>query len=70
MGKIKSKLIKRTAKTLSNKGIEFSESFDANKKILGNTMPSKKLRNQIAGYLIRVKQAEKKAKQQLLVEKI
>ena len=70
MGKIKSKLIKRTAKTLSNKRIEFSESFDANKKILGNTMPSKKLRNQIAGYLIRVKQAEKKAKQQLLVEKI
>ncbi len=51
MGKIKSKLIKRSAKELIKKGIEFSEDFERNKKILGNTMPSKKIRNQIAGYL-------------------
>ncbi len=51
MGKIKSKLIKRSAKELVKKGIEFSEDFERNKKILGNTMPSKKIRNQIAGYL-------------------
>ena len=71
MGKIKSKLIKRTAKALFREGIEFSESFERNKKILGgDTMPSKKLRNQIAGYAIRLKQAEKNAKQQLLVDKI
>lgn len=51
MGKIKSKLIKRSAKELIKKGIEFSEDFEINKKILGNTMPSKKIRNQMAGYL-------------------
>jgi len=56
MGKIKGKLIKRTAKHLIEKGIEFNASFEKNKKILGsNTMPSKKLRNQIAGYLARLK---------------
>lgn len=51
MGKIKSKLIKRSAKELVKKGIEFTADFERNKKILGNTMPSKKIRNQIAGYL-------------------
>jgi ribosomal protein S17E len=51
MGKIKSKLVKRSAKELIKKGIEFSEDFEINKKILGNTMPSKKIRNQMAGYL-------------------
>ncbi len=60
MGKIKSKLIKRTAKALIEKGIEFSSDFEKNKKILGNTMPSKKLRNQIAGYLVRLKKSEAK----------
>ena len=61
MGKIKSKLIKRTAKNLIKEGIKFTESFEENKKILGNnTMPSKKLRNQIAGYTMRLKKAEKK----------
>jgi ribosomal protein S17E len=51
MGKIKSKQIKRSAKELIKKGIEFSEDFERNKKILGNTLPSKKIRNQMAGYL-------------------
>ena len=59
MGKIKSKLVRRTAKILDEKGIEFSEKFDRNKKILGNTMPSKKLRNQLAGFLARTKTQEK-----------
>ena len=59
MGKIKSKLVKRTADTLIKKGIEFTESFERNKKILGNTMPSKKLRNQIAGFISRIKTQEK-----------
>ena len=55
MGKIKGKLIKRTAKALSAHGIEFTTEFDTNKRILGNnTMPSKKLRNQIAGYQVRL----------------
>ncbi len=59
MGKIKSKLIKRSAKELVKRGIEFSEDFERNKKILGNTMPSKKIRNQIAGYLSRLNRKEK-----------
>lgn len=63
MGKIKSKLIKRTVEELLNKGVEFTEDFEENKKILGNTMPSKKIRNQIAGYLARVKEQEKTGKE-------
>ena len=59
MGKIKSKLIKRSAKELVKRGIEFSEDFERNKRILGNTMPSKKIRNQIAGYLSRLNRKEK-----------
>lgn len=59
MGKIKSKLIKRSANTFMQKGVEFSESFEKNKKVLGRTMPSKKLRNQIAGFLSRFKKQER-----------
>ena len=44
MGKIKSKLIKRSAEELVKKGIEFSSNFEKNKGILGRTMPSKKIR--------------------------
>ena len=53
MGKIKSKLVKRTANELIKKGIKFNENFEDNKKILGKTMPSKKIRNQMAGFLAR-----------------
>jgi len=53
MGKIKSKLIKRTAKEIVKRGIQFHKTFQENKKIIGNTMPSKKIRNQIAGFLAR-----------------
>ena len=60
MGKIKGKLIKRTAKNLTAEGIEFNSDFKKNKKILGNTMPSKKIRNQLAGYYARIKKAEAK----------
>jgi len=62
MGKIKGKLVKRTAKNLTAEGIEFNSEFEKNKKILGDTMPSKKIRNQLAGYLARVKRAEIKNK--------
>jgi len=60
MGKIKSKLIKRTVKSLADRGVEFSSDFEKNKKILGKTMPSKKLRNQIAGYAARLKKTKSK----------
>lgn len=61
MGKIKTRLVKRTGEELAKKerAIDFSENFNENKKILGNTMPSKKIRNQIAGYLARLKRKEK-----------
>lgn len=59
MGKIKSKLIRRTAKTLASRGIIFRDTFEENKKILGNELPSKKIRNQIAGLLTQIKKQEK-----------
>ncbi len=55
MGRIKTKLIKRTTRTLLNNENKFSSSFEENKKILGKEMPSKKVRNKIAGYLARLK---------------
>lgn len=60
MGKIKSKLVKKTAKELIARGIPFSEDFNQNKKILGSNMPSKKIRNQIAGFATRLKKNERK----------
>ena len=64
MGKIKGKLVKRTAKSLTAEGIEFGPDFEKNKKVLGNTMPSKKIRNQLAGYYARIKKAEAKNTEQ------
>ena len=64
MGKIKSKLVRRTANNLLEKGIEFNESFKENKLLLGNSMPSKKIRNQIVGLLAKIKKQEKLKKQQ------
>lgn len=68
MGKIKSKMMRRTTETLTKEEIPFSEDFDNNKKILGQTMPSKKLRNKIAGLISRVKRQENKRKVELSSE--
>jgi len=54
MGKIKTKLIKRTAEVLIEKDLNLDETFETNKKVLGKEMPSKKVRNQIAGYMARL----------------
>jgi len=60
MGRIKSKLVKRTAHSLLKAENLFTNSFETNKKVLGNNlMPSKKIRNQIAGYISRLKKREK-----------
>jgi len=59
MGRIKSALIKRTARTLIKEESKFNDNFDHNKRILNNSMPSKSLRNKIAGYITRVKRIEK-----------
>jgi len=59
MGRIKSALVKRTAEKLLKEENTFSESFERDKKMLGNTMPSKKVRNKIAGYIARLKKRER-----------
>ena len=58
MGKIKTKLVKRTAESLVKKNVPVSDNFEENKKTLGNALPSKKLRNQVAGLLTRIKKQE------------
>ena len=65
MGKIKSKQIRRTSKEMMEQGIVFSEDFNNNKKILGREMPSKKMRNQLAVFLVRYMQNKKKEKEML-----
>ena len=67
MGKIKTKLIKRTSRALLKEDIEFSEDFKKNKLFLGSTMPGKKIRNQKPEYLSRLKRAEAKKKAELAV---
>ena len=61
MGRIKSLMIKRAAKTLVKTDIAFDSTFEKNKKILRDTMPSKPIRNRIAGYIARIKKAQQKA---------
>jgi len=65
MGKIKSKMMRKTANTLLKEDLNFSKDFEKNKAILGSTMPSKRLRNRIAGLISRMKKQEEKAKKEL-----
>ena len=51
MGRIKSTMIKKTAKQLLLKGAPFTSDFEKNKKVLKDTMPSKSIRNKVAGYI-------------------
>lgn len=60
MGRIKTTLIKRTARELMEKTSEsFKEDFESNKKALNGVLPGKKMRNQIAGYIARLKKNTK-----------
>ena len=59
MGRIKSALIKRTARNMLKEENKFTEEFNNNKNLLGSSMPSKSLRNKIAGYLARLKRMQK-----------
>jgi small subunit ribosomal protein S17e len=57
LGRIKTKLIKRvTLKLFSQHKDEFKPDFEENKKIVARfaDIPSKKIRNIIAGYLTRL----------------
>ncbi len=65
MGRIKSALIKRTARNLLKEGSNFTEKFEENKTILANSMPSKKTRNKIAGYIGKLKMQERERKELL-----
>ncbi|MBS3072120.1 30S ribosomal protein S17e [Candidatus Pacearchaeota archaeon] len=74
MGRIKSTMIKRAAKQLLDGEHTFNSEFNHNKKLLGSTMPSKSVRNKIAGYLariIRVKDNPKvKVKKEVQIEEV
>jgi ribosomal protein S17E len=62
MGRIKSTLVKRTARNMLKEQNNFSESFETDKKLLVGTMPSKRIRNKIAGYVARLKKREMQEK--------
>ncbi len=62
MGKIKSKSIRKAARVLSNNGVEFSDNFEKNKKILKGLVIGKKLRNQLAGLTAQTKKRQKSQK--------
>lgn len=55
MGRIKSTLIKRTSRELISEENALNEDFENNKRLLGDSMPSKSVRNKIAGYIGRLK---------------
>ena len=62
MGRIKSKLVKRTGINLLKEENKFTDKFKENKQILKGTMPSKKIGNQVAGYITRLKKRNNKDK--------
>ena len=59
MGRIKSTLVKRTAKKLLKNDNNFTESFETNKALLGRQVKSKSTRNKITGYIARLKRMER-----------
>ena len=60
MGRIKSSLVKRTSKNLMKEENKFESDFNKNKVLLKDQLPSKSIRNKIAGYIARLKKAENK----------
>ena len=58
MGRIKGKLVKRTAHSLLKEKNNFNENFEDNKKLIKGLTPSKKIRNKIAGYVARIKKSK------------
>lgn len=63
MGRIKSTIVKKTAKQFVASESVFNDSFEHNKKLLGSLMPSKPIRNKIAGYIARLIKMRKISKQ-------
>lgn len=61
MGRIKSTMVKRAAESLMKQEMgKYTSHFNDNKKVLGSTMPSKPIRNKIAGYLARLVKMQEK----------
>lgn len=61
MGRIKSALVKRTARQLIEKTPDsFTSKFEDNSKALRQAMPSKRIKNMVAGYITRIKKNTKK----------
>ncbi len=63
MGRIKTTVIKRTGERLVERE-EFSDNFEQNKKLLNEIMPSKRMRNMIAGYITRLVRRKSNTKQE------
>lgn len=68
MGRIKSALVKRTSKNLLKEENKFKEDFDANKLYLNGIMPSKKIKNKIAGYIVRLKKQDRERRAKLALK--
>ncbi len=62
MGRIKSTMIKKAAFQIYGGSEGFSEDFEMNKKLLINTMPSKSVRNKVAGQIARLAKQRRMAK--------
>lgn len=60
MGRIKSKLVKRTSNTLLKEENKFNDNFEKNKKLLSSVETSKKIKNQIAGFITRINKKKNK----------
>ncbi|GEM_PF-468248 len=70
MGRIKSMLVKRTSRQLLAITPEsFDVTFDKSKMALGRSLPSKKVRNKIAGYIARIKKRNAKKAIELTTNK-
>ena len=52
--------MRRSAHAFRDKGVDFSEDFEKNKRTLKDTMPSKKMRNRMAGLMVRMKKNQGK----------
>jgi ribosomal protein S17E len=60
MGRIKSLMVKKAAFQLVEDVEGFSSDFEHNKKFLKDTMPSKSVRNKVAGFIARLKKKQEK----------
>ncbi|MEK6859788.1 MAG: 30S ribosomal protein S17e [Nanoarchaeota archaeon] len=66
MGRIKSKLVKRTANSLLREENSFNSNFENNKELIKGLTDSKKTRNQIAGFIARKKKSETKIRRPVI----